>query len=102
MMIAGGIGLPVNLLLYSAVVLLAQSNDESRVLAGAMMLSYAAASAISIWVGYNMLKLRSYWMAVAGSFTVMPGGFGCCLAGMPVGIWSLCVLSNPEVRAAFD
>jgi hypothetical protein len=65
------------------------------------LLSFAVASAIAIWAGYGMLRLRSYWLSVAGSVAVMPGACMCCFAGMPVGVWSLTVLFRPDVAAAF-
>jgi hypothetical protein len=66
-----------------------------------MMLSFALASAMAIWAGFNMSKLRSYWLSVAGSFAIMPGGCFCCLAGFPIGIWALVVLLKPEVSSSF-
>jgi len=65
------------------------------------LLSFAVASAIAIWAGYGMLRLRSYWLSVAGSVAVMPGACMCCFAGMPIGVWSLTVLFRPDVAAAF-
>ena len=57
-----------------------------------------ATSAIGIWAGFGMLRLRNYWLAVAGSLLVMP----CFLVlGMPIGILSLIRLARPEVRSAF-
>ncbi len=65
------------------------------------LLSFAVASAIAIWAGYGMLRLRGYWLSVAGSVAVMPGACMCCFAGMPIGVWSLTVLFRPDVAAAF-
>lgn len=66
-----------------------------------MMLSFAVASAMAVWAGFNMSKMRSYWLSVAGCFAIMPGGCFCCLAGFPVGIWALVVLLKPEVSSSF-
>jgi hypothetical protein len=66
-----------------------------------MLLSFSVACIMAIWAGFNMIKLRSYWLSMAGSFAVMPGACFCCLAGLPVGIWSLAVLLKPEVSASF-
>ena len=67
----------------------------------ARILFFSLASAIAIWSGYNMLKLRNYWLALAGSVALMPGSCMCCLLGLPSGIWSIVVLVNPEVKSAF-
>jgi hypothetical protein len=51
----------------------------------------------------QMLRLRSYWMAVLGSLFIMGNLTNCCcLAGIPIGIWSLSILLRPEVRRAFE
>jgi hypothetical protein len=51
----------------------------------------------------QMLRQRGYWMAVLGSLLIMTNLSNCCcLAGIPVGIWSLSVLMRPEVRRAFE
>ncbi len=50
--------------------------------------------------GLKMKRLQAYWLAVAGSvlsMLVMPGN----LAGLPLGIWSLIVLSQKRVRSCF-
>ena len=60
-----------------------------------------AGDAVAIWSGYNMLRLRNYWLALAGSIALMPGSCMCCLLGLPSGIWSFVVLVDPDVRAAF-
>jgi hypothetical protein len=65
------------------------------------MFFFSLASAVAIWSGYNMLKLRNYWLALAGSIALVPGSCMCCFLGIPSGIWSFVVLINPEVSAAF-
>jgi len=59
------------------------------------------ASGLAIWAGYNMLKMRSYALAMFGSFAIMPGACVCMLTGVGIGIWSVVVLLKPEVREAF-
>lgn len=57
---------------------------------------------VTILGAIKMRALQSYGLAVAGSITamfVLPGC--CCLLGIGFGIWSLIVLNNPEVKAAF-
>jgi hypothetical protein len=77
------------------------SDQTSVALAIITFLSFALASAMTVWAAYGMLRLRSYWLSVAGSVAIMPGACFCCLAGFPVGIWSLMVLLRPEIMASF-
>lgn len=65
------------------------------------LLILSAPCAMAIWAGVNMIRLRSYWLSVAGSIAIMPGACFCCLAGFPIGIWSLVILFRPEVSSAF-
>jgi hypothetical protein len=59
----------------------------------------------SIFVVYAMLemrKLRRFPIAVTGTILAMaPFVSLCCCFGLPLGIWALVVLFNPDVRAAF-
>ena len=78
-----------------------ESDRVAAVMAIVMLMGFSVASVGAAWAGYSMLHLRSYWLSVAGSFAVMPGACFCCLAGVPIGVWSLVVLLKPEVSAAF-
>jgi len=50
----------------------------------------------------KMKNLESYAMALLGSFLVLiPCFFPCFVLGLPLGIWSLAVLNEPGVKAAF-
>lgn len=50
----------------------------------------------------SMLRLRYYPMALIGSFAALnPATFPVAILQLPLGIWSLLVLLNSEVRAAF-
>lgn len=59
------------------------------------------ASAFILFGGMKMMKLESRTMVLAASIVAMIPCFACCLIGIPVGIWSLIVLSKPEVKSAF-
>jgi hypothetical protein len=62
------------------------------------------AAAITILGGVRMISLKSYALAVTGSvLAVIPclSAMGCCCIGEGVGIWSLVVLMNADVKAAF-
>lgn len=78
-----------------------EDERATTVMSIVVAMGLSVASAAAGWAGYNMLRLRSYWLSMAGSVAIMPGAFLCCFAGMPVGIWSLTVLLKPDVSAAF-
>jgi hypothetical protein len=83
----------------------ARSSEQERsttVLAIVALLGFAAACGMAAWAGFHMMRLRSYWLSVAGSCAIMPGACFCFLARLPVGIWSLTVLFRPEVRSSFS
>jgi serine/threonine protein kinase len=53
---------------------------------------------LMIYGGVQMLQLRSYaWSIAAGILGIV----FCSLIGLPMGIWALIVLTNPDVREAF-
>jgi DNA-directed RNA polymerase subunit RPC12/RpoP len=59
-------------------------------------------SALLILSGQRMRNLQSYWFAVGSSVLAMvPCVSPCCSLGLPIGIWSLAVLWNEEVKRAF-
>ena len=50
----------------------------------------------------KMKRLENYGLAMAGSIVAMlPVSCPCCFGGLVFGIWSLIVLSKPEVKAVF-
>jgi hypothetical protein len=59
--------------------------------------------AVLIIVGtIKMKKLESYGFAMTVSILAMiPCISPCCLLGLPFGIWSIVVLSQPDVKDAF-
>lgn len=63
----------------------------------------AIALAVLILIGaLKMKKLEGYGLAMTASIVAMiPCISPCCLLGLPIGIWSLVVLSKPEVKSAF-
>ena len=57
---------------------------------------------VTIFGAVKMMNLSGRGMAMAGSILCMfPCISGCCLLGLPVGIWALVVLARPEVKAGF-
>jgi hypothetical protein len=57
-----------------------------------------------IWAGVRMMKLHSWTAAVVASALMMVPCFTgcCCVIGVPLGIWSLIVLFNKDVKQAFE
>src|ERR1035437_5623001 len=59
-------------------------------------------SGLILFGGIKMQKLESYGLAMTVSIIAMIPCFSpCCLIGLPIGIWALVVLSQPEVKSAF-
>jgi len=60
---------------------------------------------IAAFVIYAALKMKelSQWSLalVASILALIPCISPCCVVGLPIGIWSLIVLTKPEVRSAF-
>jgi len=51
--------------------------------------------------GLFMRRLQGYAVCMTGSiFAIIMNG--CCCIGIPIGIWSLVVLSNREVKRGFE
>jgi len=64
---------------------------------------FAALSLVVLIASIQMMRLGSHGFSVAGSVLAMINiGNCCCLLGLPFGIWSLVVLSKPEVKRAFQ
>ncbi len=60
-------------------------------------------NALIIVGAIQMLRFRAWGLALAASILAMVNlGNCCCLAGFPVGIWSIVVLSLSDVREAFQ
>jgi hypothetical protein len=57
--------------------------------------------AIVLFGAIKMKQLENYGLAMTASIIAMLPCSLCCLAGLPIGIWSLVILSKPEVKAAF-
>lgn len=64
---------------------------------------FAVLSLVIVIAAIKMMNLRSWGLALTGSILAMVNlGNGCCLLGLPFGIWALITLTNPEVKAAFE
>jgi hypothetical protein len=64
----------------------------------------SSATAVAVFAGgLRMLQLRSYGLACVGAILMLiPGFFPCCFLGLPLGMWSLVILTQPRVKAQFD
>ncbi len=63
----------------------------------------AGMAGITCLAALAMLVRRGFWLAVLGSvLAILNYPTGCCLPGIPLGIWSLIVLFNPDVKALFS
>jgi predicted Zn finger-like uncharacterized protein len=73
-----------------------------RLLGGVIGAVLGIAWGLFVVLGARKMKnLESYGMAMAGTIVAMLPCNGCCLLGLPFGIWALVVLSDAEVKAAF-
>src|SRR5262245_21919438 len=71
-------------------------------LATALQGGFAMLNLFIIMCGVQIMRLQNWGMAVAGSILAMVNvGSCCCVAGIPVGIFSLMVLMNPNVISIF-
>ena len=61
------------------------------------------AAPVIIYGGIQMLSARRYSVALlAAILALIPLSSICCIPGIPVGIWALIVLRDPEVRTCFE
>ena len=59
--------------------------------------------AIIIFGGVQMIRLRGWILAVlAAVLSIIPCFQGCCIFGIPIGIWCLVVLMDSTVKPSFD
>ena len=52
--------------------------------------------------GLRMNSLRGRTLAMVGAICAIIPANSCCCVGMPIGIWALMVLTNADVKAAFE
>lgn len=67
-----------------------------------LVIGFLAAPGILVVVGaYNIMRLRSHRMAVAGSAAAVLPFLPGAIIGLPMGIWALVLLMKKEIKAAF-
>lgn len=61
------------------------------------------AAPLIIYGAIQMIKARRYPIAMlAAILALIPFSSICCIPSIPIGIWALIVLRNPEVKAIFE
>jgi hypothetical protein len=76
--------------------------EPARVAVGVFALTALAVGAIALLGGVKMMGLRGRGLAYTGAvLSMIPCVSGCCLAGIPLGIWVIMTLNKPEVKAGF-
>lgn len=83
-----------------------QATEQIIGIYSAYALPTALVSVVVMLVGLigsiRMLQMKTYGLAmVAAVLTLIPCVGPCCCLGLPIGIWSLVVLSNTQVRQQF-
>src|SRR5262245_60321285 len=115
LMVVAGIGICIQILGILAKLLgmgfaAAQAQEQGMPMAsffmgpiGIMVGFFDILVGILILVGaIKMKKLESYGLAMTVSILAMiPCISPCCVIGIPIGIWALIVLMDPNVKAAF-
>jgi hypothetical protein len=71
--------------------------------AAGVYIAQMVASLVVLVGGVKLIRLSGRGFPIAGSVIAMiPCTVGCCcLLGLPAGLWSLVVLTRPDVKAAF-
>jgi hypothetical protein len=74
-------------------------SGTTAIISGILILIVAA---VIIYGAMQMMKLKSHGLAMTSSILAMIPCISCCLFGLPIGIWSIMVISKPEVKSAFS
>jgi hypothetical protein len=56
---------------------------------------------VVIFGAIKMKALENYALAMASAVLALLPCSLCCLVSLPIGVWALVTLLNPEVKAAF-
>jgi hypothetical protein len=105
LMIVGGLALALSLLnllldlLMPGLVMGEMIVDATRRRCGAIF--GVAWGAVVLAGAAHMKALRNYNLATTASIVAMVPCHGCCILGLPFGIWALVMLNNVDVKKAF-
>jgi tRNA A-37 threonylcarbamoyl transferase component Bud32 len=103
LMVSGVVNIPAFVLVSTAAFTVewVDTPGEPGLLVVAVVTATILIGAVIMLGGWQMLRLRSYSWAVAGSvLALLPLSVGFML-GFPMGIWALFVLNRPDVQQAF-
>ena len=59
-------------------------------------------SGVILFGAWKMYRVRGYPWAMAAAILAMLPCSGCCVVGMPLGVWALVILNDSIVKSAFD
>ena len=69
-------------------------------------ISWGLTTVFSLLALVGAMKMKNLsgrgWAYTSAILCMTPCTSGCCLLGLPFGIWAMIVLSNPDVKRAFD
>jgi hypothetical protein len=104
--LGNAVGLICNLIGYS---FLTATQGQNQALANMMSGTVGVVTSIIgmllaglvVFGAFKMKNLENYGLAMTASIVAMLPCSLCCVVGLPIGIWSLVVLSKPEVKSVF-
>jgi hypothetical protein len=111
LIVSGAVGIALTLLwmlLIGVFGLAAMANSEVRDALPGVGVSMGwgvvslALSGLVTYAGWQMRQLRGWTLSMAGAIIAMLPCSGCCLLGLPIGIWAVVVLIDQEVKRAFE
>jgi uncharacterized protein DUF4339 len=73
-----------------------------RLLQGPLQLLFAAVAGFVLFGALKMMKLQGHTLAIITCIVAMLPCSGCCILGLPFGIWGLVVLNKPDVKSQFS
>lgn len=108
--LGGLIGLVFTLGHFGASMAAGSSDEFSKMIQGMsggplnilMQVAALGAGVLILFGGIKMKSLQTYGLCMTASIVAMLPFSCCCIIGLPLGIWSLVVLSKPEVKNGFQ
>jgi len=77
-------------------------NNIASIAGGIVGAGFGVFWSVMVFLGaWQMYNLRNYGLAMAGAIIAMLPCNGCCLLGLPFGIWALVAINKQEVKDAF-
>jgi hypothetical protein len=108
LMVAGGLSLvgalfPLlgSIAIQAAEDMAADEKMAASIFYGLLAIYSFAAGGFIFYGGYKMKKLESWGFALTASLLAIIPCNTCCMFSLAIGIWSLIILNDPSVKAAF-